>query len=408
MNSVLNCGGAWNQDLDTVRLPIGSSKVKAQTWLPAPMESAEVERVISAIKSDEVLVLELKGRRVLTARLALPNGLVLPRTVEYKIRRLVGAEEVDPKSLARAKSQHRASSPTAGRAAWYDLEPGRYLVAAFLNRRRLIGHATAEVTDGATEVELPASELDAGTHVTVRLLGPDGGPVPGQSSFRVIPEGGRSQRVDALQADDGSWLVFTDGVAAKGANDATLRVGTRDFGGQTHPVSLGSGGTITMRFGKPARLAVKIEGYGGSGVEGSLFVALRSKLGADAWRAVSPDGSCELNGVQPGDYNLNLFVRKNNRNWSIYQRRIDLRPGEDEITLPMPTLHTLRVRWAGKGRPRNVVLRCKDESVGPSRRDARLNARVATFTLVAAGTYEIECARKRATTRVPGPEVTIQ
>ena len=56
---------------------------------------------------------------------------------------------------------------------------------------------------------------------------------------------------------------------------------------------------------------------------------------------------------------------------------------------------------------RSVVLRCKDESVGNSRRDARLNGRVATFTLVAAGTYEIECARKRATTRVPGPEVTL-
>ena len=68
---------------------------------------------------------------------------------------------------------------------------------------------------------------------------------------------------------------------------------------------------------------------------------------------------------------------------------------------------TYGVRWTGKGRPRNVVLRCKDESVGTSRRDARLKGRVATFNLVAAGSYEIECARKRVTTRVPGPEVTL-
>ncbi|MFQ5845687.1 MAG: carboxypeptidase-like regulatory domain-containing protein, partial [Planctomycetota bacterium] len=160
---------AWVKESPTVRLPIGNCKVKASTWLPEPMESAEVERAIPPGDSADVLVLQLQGRRVLTARLVLPEGFVLPRTVAYRLRRLVDSEEVDPESLLQDPSQRKASNSTPGRAYWFDLEPGRYLVAAFAGRRRLIAHATAEVGEGPAEVELSMSEPGAGTYATVRL-----------------------------------------------------------------------------------------------------------------------------------------------------------------------------------------------------------------------------------------------
>ena len=172
-----------------------------------------------------------------------------------------------------------------------------------------------------------------------------------------------------------------------------------------HPIRLRSGGTLTIRFRKPARLKVQLERYD---VDGSLFVALRNDVGADAWKLVGPDGTGELNGVQPGPYHLSLYMRKNKQTWPIHQRRLNLDAGEDELDVTVPALHSLRVRWAGKGRPRSAVLRCSDETIGRMRRDARLRGNVATFEGLAAGTYQVECARKRATVRVPGPEALLE
>ncbi|MHC5051162.1 MAG: carboxypeptidase-like regulatory domain-containing protein [Planctomycetota bacterium] len=405
--------GPWTEEKGTVRLPVGSCRVQANTTVPEPMQSEEVEREVGPRASDETLTLQLSGRRILTARLVLPTGFVQPKTVEYRLRPLTDAhEEVDPESLLQDQSQRHAQSRSPGRAFWVDLEPGHYLVAAFLDKRRLLAHAVAEVGAEASEVELPVEDPEFGTFITVRLLGPDGGPVPGQANFRVLtgPENRpRPQRADAIQRDDGAWLVFLDRVDTRNGPDATLRVSTRDYGSALHPCNLRGGETITLKFGKPARLKLQVDRYSGSGVEGALFVALRGEVGADAWRLVSPNGSCDLSGVQPGPYRLLLVVRKKNKNWPIYQRRINLDSGEEELSLPVPTLHTLRVRWAGKGRVRSATLRSNDEGIGPLRRDARLSGRVATFDLLGAGTYQVQCGKRRASVRVPGaPEVTLE
>jgi hypothetical protein len=158
-----------------------------------------------------------------------------------------------------------------------------------------------------------------------------------------------------------------------------------------------------FRFKKPAQLSVKLDRYSGSGVEGALYVALQSTLGADAWKLVAPDGTCELNSVQPDRYDLFLYVNRNNRNYPIYKRPFDLGPGEDDLTITMPVLHTLNVRWSGKGGGGRVRLVSKDQNLGWMRRDERVSDRVATFELLAAGEYEIECNRQRKTIRVPGP-----
>jgi len=393
-------GEAWLKEDGKVRLPAGDCTIKATTTLPDPMESEEVVR---SAHDTGVLVLQLEGRRILTARLALPEGLVLPGTVEYRLR-LVDREEIEPESLLKDQSQRHARSPSPGRAQWFDLEPGSYLIAAFLNKRRLIAHAIAEVGEAASEIELPMEAPERGTYVTVRLLGPDGGPVPGHSSFRIIPEGEKAQRVDALQLDDGAWIVFVDTFDDAASDNATMRVGTRDYGGAVEPFRLRGGGTLTFRFGKAAKLSLKIDNYADSGAKGAVFAALIGEIGADAWRLVKPDGSADLGSVQPGPYALQLFIRRQNRNWPIVQRRINLRAGDEEIRIPMPTLHELQVRWTARGRPR-VTLVCNDERIGQLRRTGTLNGnRRATFTELAAGTYQIDCAGKRKTVQVPSPE----
>jgi len=398
----------WTSDRPTVRLPLGTCKVKAQKWTPEALESDEVETEIRADARNE-LVLELKGRLVLAARLTLPEGFVLPRSVEYRIRPVArGSDDVDPATLLK-DSQRPGYARTPGRAYWFDLEPGRYVVAAFLDRRRLIAHAVADVGDGTTEVDLEVSEPDTSRAVVVRLLGPDGGPVPGNAWFRVMGGTGKrplNHRADALQRADGAWVVYLDGIP-ESDGDATLRAGT-SYGRATRALNLRGGGTITIRLGEPAVVSLAVDRYGGSGVEGALYAGLRSPAGADAWGQVGADGTCDLRGVQPGDYDLLLVVRRNNRNWVISKEPVRLRSGDHERTVTVPTLHTVRVRWAGKGRPRNVVLRCTDPVLGGFRRDARLQDGVATFEALAAGSYRVECARKRKDIRVPTTEVVLE
>jgi len=409
-----NGGDAWMKETGTVRMPAGKCKVKAQAWLPEPMESKEVEhdnRASGAGGSGTALVLTMESRRVLTARLKLPEGYAVPRTVEYRLRRIEGNVEIEPEELLKDQSNRHAYSRSAGKAQWFDLEPGRYLVAAFLDKRRLIAHEIAEVNaEGVSEIELPVIEPEAGTYVKVQLTGPDGGPVPGNISFRVVTTTkgrAKTHRVNALQQGD-MWLVYVDGLGDNVDPDATMRVGTRDFGGATEDFSLRGGRTISFRFDKPAKLSVKVERFSGSGVEGSLYVALRGKLGADAWKQVSPDGAAKLGSVQPGRYDLFLYVRKGGKNYPIYKRPFDLKPGDEEASITVPVLHTLKVRWVGKGNARNVVLRSKDENLGWMRRDARVRGKVATFELLAAGEYQVECNRKRKNVRVPGPpEVSV-
>jgi len=400
----------WTRERGTARLPLGNLKIQARIWLPEPMESEETEHLIVA-GSEESLVLQLKQRRVLTASLEMPEGFAVPASVLYRLRLLDGTEDVEPEALLSNPSQVNAYTPTPGRAYFFDLEPGRYLVAAFLDKRRLLASATIDVGEGSEEIALPMEAPDSGSYVAVRLVGPDGGPIPGRVSFRVITQvknRPRAARADALQAGD-AWLVFIDKIESKDSSEANLRVGTRDYGGAVEPISLRGRQTITIRFGAPAKVSVVLDQYKGSGVEGALFVALRGEIGADAWQKVGPDGSCDLRGVQPGPYSLNLYVRRKGKNWSIYQRRLNLRAGEDKLKVTVPVLHNLTVRWAGKGRPRNVILRCNDETIGKMRRDGRLAGRVTTFRELAPGTYTVECARKRATIRVPTtPEVALK
>ena len=83
--------------------------MKAQTWLPEPLQSEETEHVVSAGAADgPTLVLQLEARRILTARLVLPSGLDMPESVDFRLRKLEGTDDVDPATLRAGESQRRS------------------------------------------------------------------------------------------------------------------------------------------------------------------------------------------------------------------------------------------------------------------------------------------------------------
>ena len=396
----------WTPNPGTVRMPLGSCRVKAQTWVPVAMQSIEVEHTVLSGTSAEPLLLKLEGRRMLTARLALPDGFVTPTKIEYRIRLLTNREDPDPELLIKEPSPFKERSRSPGRATWIDLEPGRYLVGAYFGRRRLLAHGVAEVADGPAELALEVEEPE-GPYLTVKLIGPDGGPVPGEASFRIMTKS--TQNPDLLQQEAGVWLLFLSNLKFKAGEDATLRVGTRDYGSTLEPIDPSGSGTYTIRFDKPSVLQVEVDRYSGSGLEGKLYVALRGERGVSAWAQVTGSGSAELSGVQPGDYRVLLYLREGKNNWPLVQQSLGLRRGEEAHTLAVPALHSVRVRVAGKVRSRDISLRSDDPRVGPLRRKGRLSGNAATFGKLAAGSYEVVYGKKKVPVRVPGPaEVIVQ
>ncbi|MHC4490020.1 MAG: hypothetical protein ACYTDU_00135 [Planctomycetota bacterium] len=401
----------WGPELNQVRLPLGKCSVKAQAWAPDPLQSAEVERTLGPQAAGTVLVLQLHNRRVLTARLVPPEGFALPDSVEFRLRRLVGSEQPDPAFLEKDQGP-QTSSPSPGRCSWYDLASGRYLVAAFLDRSRLLAHAVAELGDGPTDVDLQVPDPTVGRHVLVTLRGPDGGRAVGQPWFRIATRSGARQRhfwPFKLPREDGSWALLLTDTPLQGVEETTLRVGTAEYGSVERHIDPASPGLITVRFENPARVRLRVRGYADSGLAGRLTAGLAGERVFLLQRPITPDGTSELAWVQPGEYGLQLILKQQSERWPIAQRRVALEAGDHEHAMAVPVLQTLRVRPAGRLRGQPVKLRCTDPAVGSFSRDGRPSGGVAVFEELGPGFYEIECRDKRLAVRVPGPaEVTIE
>jgi len=395
-----NGSDAWLPDPGTVRLPRGACRVRAQVWFPEPLQSEETE-YDAGVSGSPPLVLKLEGRRTLSARLVPAEGLLVPDRVEFRLRKVEG-QEADPESLK--DDQKRAASQTGGRATWYDLDPDRYLIAAFLDGKYLLAHGVAEIGDVSTEVDLPFDAPKAGTYVTAKLLGPKGEPVQGTTRFAIILGSGaraRYQQADALRCSDGQWFVL---LSETTESEALLRASVSDFGTGQDSFDPRRAGTVTIRFREPARLRVRADRFAGSGAEGRLFAALWCENGGTvSARQIEADGRCDLGSVQPDDYSLILFIRDRDTRWSISTRRITLRAGEQEEKVAVPALHTLVVRPSPNLRARDVTLLSSDPVLGWMRRTVRVENEVATFDALPAAQYEVQCGKRRVEVRVPNP-----
>lgn len=402
---------AWSPTESRVRLPAGSCTVRAQAWVPDPL-SGEAECVLRQDAPHPTVVLQLRGRTVLKARLVLPEGLAMPDSVEYRLRQLEGSEQPDPSKLLEDRAARIGSSQTPSLVFWYDLAPGRYLVAAFLGRQRLLAHAVAEVTEGPCAIDLEVPDPTAERHLVVRLQGPAGGVATGRTWFRIMTVSGERRRYywpSPLRRGDGSLLLPLADLDLKEVEGATLRVGADEYGTVERDVDLGSAGLVTLRFDVPARVRLRVTGFAGSGLSGRLYGGLMDERAFPLLRSITAQGTCELAWVQPGEYGLQLILENSNERWPITQRRVALEAGDQAQTLAIPVLQTLRVRPAGRMRGQPVTLRCADPTVGTFSRHARPSDGVAVFEKLGPGTYEIQCRNRFLAVRVPGPaEVTIE
>jgi len=400
----------WTPEPGTVRLPVGSYTLKAQVWVPEPMQSEPLEKEIGAQPPEEPLVLTLENRRVLTAQVTFPEGFEIPEGIDFRLKRLTGSERIDPDALTRDMFPRNSARIRAGRAEWYDLEPGRYLVAAFYAHRGLLAHAIATVDEGSSEVELLAQDPASGPHLQVTLLGPDGKTTNLRAQFQVALGAGprlRYAKPDVIRRTDGTWLVLLPPVGDRPGDTATLRVSTKEYGVAQETFNPRNPGSLRVRFKNAAHFSLTVDGFTGSSVEGRLYAGLVGQTGVVAVRQISPDGSCDLAWHQPGEYSVLLFLRSGRERWPIRRLQVSLGTTKQRRTISVPSLHTLTVRLGRGVRPNVVVLRSSDPRIGQLRVQARPRARVATFKDLAPGSYTVTCSGKRLDLRVPAPGETV-
>lgn len=394
---------SWAPTLNHVRLPVGSCTVRAQAWVPDPFK-ADVACTVGPESAATTLLLQLRGQSLLRAHLVLPDGLAMPDSVEYRLRRLLGSESPDPAALAEDRTAQRSPQ-----GFWIDLAPGRHLVAAF-SGHRLLAHAIAEVEEGPIDVDLEMADPTADRHLIVKVLGPEGGLAAGRARFRVaarIEDRARFYWPNAMRRSDGTWLLPLTDVKPLSGGEYALRVHVGEYGEVERPIDLAGPGSIAVRFGEPARVRLRVRGLGDTDLAGRLYAGLVGELSASYQRPIMSDGSCELACVQPGEYGLQLILSEANERWPIVQRQVALTAGDHEHAMEVPVVHALHVRAAGL-RAYRVMLSCKDPAVGTFERSARASDGVAVFRGLGPGSYEIECRGKRLAVRVPGPEVTIE
>jgi hypothetical protein len=183
-------------------------------------------------------------------------------------------------------------------------------------------------------------------------------------------------------------------LSGSGPVTTTLTATHEDFGAQSVIVKANAP-TLTVQFEAPATVDVVVQGYTSGRYWVSVTGAGRSAFssGRDDQGLVDAEGHARVGPLAPGDYTVVLqaagdsgghFGRKR-----LASVEITVRPGENSVSIPLPTLHEVRVEAPGLGEGSALTLELQDAGFY-DRHEANVDGSgVATFEGVPAGTYRL-------------------
>jgi hypothetical protein len=133
----------------------------------------------------------------------------------------------------------------------------------------------------------------------------------------------------------------------------TLRIVTPDYGAIQQVFRPKIDRELVIRLTRPASVHVTLQGYARSRHVGQIFVAVKRRQEADRQfavrRGLDADGRMTLAPVQSGASEILVGVRvqpraKHSLFWTVARVAVALKPGENNLTIPMPQLHAVTVR----------------------------------------------------------------
>jgi len=396
-------GVGWGPTDKSVRVPRQATALFAQAMTDASVRSAEVEIHPVPGEAHPPVVLRMEGRPGLRVVVQPPTGFLLP-WIEVRARLLAPGEVPDPSTMESSTLSNHAVPMQGMRAEWFDIEPGRYLVAARWSNR-VLAHTVVEVGSTVAEATLAVPPPDPSKHLLVQVLGPGDAPVTGNVSLSRSRKGeheSRSGGVQALHRSDGTFFVPLDDPDYPNDGNHSLCVIGHEFGQFETSFDPQDPMPIVVRFKEPATVDVRVRGYVGSGLEGKLQAALGGLHGGRENKVVEGGVARDLGPVQPGDSELSLLVREGQYSWVVAREPIRLESGANEASIAVPTLHTVVVRCPGAEAGARVLLRPRDLSTGYFHLQHPLDAdKTTTFEHLPPGTYQLSCNRWRTEIEVP-------
>jgi hypothetical protein len=262
---------------------------------------------------------------------------------------------VDPGALATGGQE----VPVAGDGTFEvpDPVPGTWLLGV---QREYAGPVvvTREVAyeGGSVETTLEVPPLARSLYVVLRVLGPDGAPLPdvqvtaGYESSRGSASGG----TEAFDREEGvRWVVLAGRGQAPPDAVHWIEVHSPALGRRRVEVPSGPAPEATIRFERPASVEVAVTGLVGSAYEGRVRAHLVPRgVGAFLGRPepLGADGRLTLRSVQPGAHDLVLSVaRATRQDTEVARAALDVDDPSVSVTVPLPRLH--RVVFEGARSP---------------------------------------------------------
>jgi hypothetical protein len=261
-----------------------------------------------------------------------------------------------------------------------DLAPGAYALGLLTRHEVLLSHVEVVVEDGLVEQVLEIPEPTAANSIRVTCLNPQGETLGGVRFDFTVHSGNRrsSSSLSRPRRDtDGAYLLP---LIAMGLRDFAELDGEDEFVQVTaqHPRFGACSGKasvatreLTLRFQPPCSLTVTLTGYAQHPERNRLRVLISSRREAPGdsggwglhppqqreWAELDAAGTAVVTGLAPGPWRISLMVDRARRGaGTIGSIDLDLQPGEQQISVPIPTLHDIVVSAPGLKPGTNVSI----------------------------------------------------
>lgn len=412
----------WSRDRPSLHVTPGEWKIRATLGDPEHgppwsdyLASAEATCDVGATGEPPRLELKLVPSPCIRGELRFAAGATRERISVHALRLAPGAAP-DLALLAHAPT---AREWAADSYCLRDLAPGRWVVGVSHEwSEPIVVHALVDVAPRTVvqDFEIPARDPSHCWFVTAR--GPDGKRVDDLGfQLTVHDEGGSTTGgVDGEPQPDGSFLVPVDSLRDDTEEPAdesalfsasawpagirvVLSVISEQYGHKEVDL-IPTAHRVEVAFVPPARVAVTLQGYAGSGLERRVGMRLLARRGDDEPRddrffgesSVDDDGTESFGPIEPGDYVLQMWLVGSGLNrWDrrlLSELAVSVVAGDNRVAVPIPALYSLTVETAGEEEPSLVLERVPSQygTIG-GKRDA--SGRV-VFEDLAAGDYLLE------------------
>ncbi|MHC4598351.1 MAG: PDZ domain-containing protein [Planctomycetota bacterium] len=353
---------SWRPDAPTLRFTPGKYTLRGLAGTRDEYSSKEKTVTLEASDPAPPLAFHLEGRRGIRGRVRVPEGFPIRSLYVYSLRQSPDSP-ADPDRLLEEGRPSMASRNQGYRYSFPDLKPGTYLVGARWTDCRIAAYDIIEVADGFSSLDLDLSPPEPREFVVLKVFGPKGEVLrdvrieTGFKANRYSSSGGGTVTL----RPDGSFLIIHRGLGSGRMIDTVgkrfhVTVESNEYGKKEVKYSPRESTEIVVAFEEPARLEVTVAGYAGSGMEGKLGLCLDPRgqeTERRSWsfernneiqKAIDDEGHRSFGPLEPGAHDVSLHILKGRySSLPVSRLPVTLRPGENRISIDIPTLYSLTV-----------------------------------------------------------------